>query len=403
MDQIDCRDFTEHEGGERLRNPNSVTFSSRDPHRGLYPKVSRKNPGPAAMGSGFMTASEALNPKLPFVNSSQTQMQSKLPEEESTEEQTPSWWKPKRSKSKLPGQSNTLDKYCIKKAPSSTTSQSFLNSCSQSSQSSQSSSLSSSPSSSSSQTRTTLMYKPIRKMEDDANSIFYDGSPTKSFNKRLFDAQKVKPKTKKSKKPPPKFNRDNAFLYSQGPVSTNKSESLKTFGLLGNDDAIELSSDEEQEEICWFDYLPLEVMENILCRLPLLDLCLNVNAVCKRWNEIISNEKVRSLISFPVSFFHFLMYLQNHENRLLYSLKEFISCFINIQLVLLLQHVIIMHIDSLKLDNRMLYMIVCVDICSILYCIVLYCIVSQLENISTTVLGKVTVMVDRIPYQILKT
>ena len=292
MDHIDCRDFTDKEGGDRLKNPNSVSFSSKDPNRGLYPAVSRKKPGPAAMGSGFMTASDALNPKLPFLEASQAPS-SKPPPQSSTsskqdEEATPSWWKPKGTKSKLPGQSNTLDKYCVKKTQAS-----FSSSQTGYSSSQTSSSQSSSPSLS--QGKTTKMYGAIRKVDDSAHSIFYDGSPKKSqsVTKRLFDAQKgeTSSQRKKSKKAPPKFNRDNAFLYSNG--STEETKSTCTFGLLG-EETIELSSDEE-EDICWFDYLPVEVMENILCRLPLMDLCLNVNTVCKRWNDIISNEKVSLL------------------------------------------------------------------------------------------------------------
>ena len=41
-----------------------------------------------------------------------------------------------------------------------------------------------------------------------------------------------------------------------------------------------------------FAKLPVEVMENIFCRMPMLDLCLGVNLVCKQWNEIIKRNKV---------------------------------------------------------------------------------------------------------------
>ena len=41
-----------------------------------------------------------------------------------------------------------------------------------------------------------------------------------------------------------------------------------------------------------FARLPVEVMENIFCRMPMLDLCLGVNLVCKPWNEIIKRDKV---------------------------------------------------------------------------------------------------------------
>ncbi|XP_060062920.1 F-box DNA helicase 1-like [Ylistrum balloti] len=45
------------------------------------------------------------------------------------------------------------------------------------------------------------------------------------------------------------------------------------------------------EKIDYFSRLPTEVIEHIFCHLPMLDLCLNSNRVCKQWNEIISAEK----------------------------------------------------------------------------------------------------------------
>ncbi|XP_033746802.1 F-box DNA helicase 1-like [Pecten maximus] len=60
-----------------------------------------------------------------------------------------------------------------------------------------------------------------------------------------------------------------------------------TFGLLGNG----TMKKKEEEKIDYFSILPTEVMEHIFCHLPMLDLCLNSNKVCKRWNEIISSEK----------------------------------------------------------------------------------------------------------------
>lgn len=42
----------------------------------------------------------------------------------------------------------------------------------------------------------------------------------------------------------------------------------------------------------WFEHLPAEVMENIFCFLPVQDLHLNANRVCRAWNQIISNPKV---------------------------------------------------------------------------------------------------------------
>ncbi|XP_052213566.1 F-box DNA helicase 1-like isoform X20 [Dreissena polymorpha] len=45
------------------------------------------------------------------------------------------------------------------------------------------------------------------------------------------------------------------------------------------------------EKINYFEHLPPEVVENIFCQLPMLDLCLNSNRVCLQWNQIIGSEK----------------------------------------------------------------------------------------------------------------
>lgn len=78
------------------------------------------------------------------------------------------------------------------------------------------------------------------------------------------------------------------------------------FGLFGFSDSelIELAIDtdfEDENVTCGIDYfsrLPLDIVENILCRLPFLDLHLNVNRVCTFWNDIIRSPLVRYLHSF---------------------------------------------------------------------------------------------------------
>lgn len=66
-------------------------------------------------------------------------------------------------------------------------------------------------------------------------------------------------------------------------------KSVNTFGLLGEGG---MSDGEECDDVDLFSKLPIEVMENIFCRMPMMDLCQNINVVCKAWNEIISREKV---------------------------------------------------------------------------------------------------------------
>ena len=108
----------------------------------------------------------------------------------------------------------------------------------------------------------------------------------------------------KKKKPEPKFNRSNPFLYSGPPIISPRKEHKYSdkYGLLGSGTvAID-------DEIDYFSLLPLEVIENIFCRLPLMDLCLNLTRVCSDWNSIISEEKVNT----PCI---------SYKNRIMYKVK----------------------------------------------------------------------------------
>ena len=81
---------------------------------------------------------------------------------------------------------------------------------------------------------------------------------------------------------------DNDFLAVSAPVAPVRLdvEVGRTYGLL-NDSKVTVT-----RENC-FEKLPADVVENIFCSLPMLDLCLSVNRVCLTWNDIISNPKVR--------------------------------------------------------------------------------------------------------------
>ena len=63
------------------------------------------------------------------------------------------------------------------------------------------------------------------------------------------------------------------------------------YGLLGSGS---YPSEPDKSGVNYFERLPPEVLENIFCQLPMLDLCLNSNRVCLAWNDIIANEKVIS-------------------------------------------------------------------------------------------------------------
>ncbi|KAL8578586.1 hypothetical protein ACOMHN_015042 [Nucella lapillus] len=57
-----------------------------------------------------------------------------------------------------------------------------------------------------------------------------------------------------------------------------------TFGLL-NDSEVEVVRQN------WFLKLPPEVLVNVLCRLPMVDLCLSVSRVCVHWNNVVSSSR----------------------------------------------------------------------------------------------------------------
>ena len=58
---------------------------------------------------------------------------------------------------------------------------------------------------------------------------------------------------------------------------------------------IDSENDSDNDDVQYFERLPLEVMENVLCRLPILDLYLNLPLVCKDWRDIIYDTKVMPL------------------------------------------------------------------------------------------------------------
>ncbi|XP_076469328.1 F-box DNA helicase 1-like isoform X1 [Babylonia areolata] len=55
-----------------------------------------------------------------------------------------------------------------------------------------------------------------------------------------------------------------------------------TFGLLSD-------SVVDTVEENWFHRMPVEIVENIFCNLPMVELCHNVSRVCVNWNNIVSN------------------------------------------------------------------------------------------------------------------
>ena len=71
------------------------------------------------------------------------------------------------------------------------------------------------------------------------------------------------------------------------------SASSTNYGLVGGDIT---ESDDECEDFNYcgteFSQLPVEIMENIFCQLPIVDLMLNCVLVCRQWNNVISRDSV---------------------------------------------------------------------------------------------------------------
>lgn len=86
-------------------------------------------------------------------------------------------------------------------------------------------------------------------------------------------------------------------LLSSKPVRQTKEQaSAKSmFGLVGGSFSDSDDDDDSQDlSHCESDFaqLPVEIMENIFCQLPIVDLMLNCALVCHQWYDIISRDSV---------------------------------------------------------------------------------------------------------------
>lgn len=324
MDIQDCKDYAASgEGSQALSKPDTAK-SSQDPNRGLYPVNRRVN-----RPSEFVTAK--------VVHEGPLTMQSTSPYLPSTQSQGPS---PKKSGGKSPGKSKAM------RLVQSNSMLSYFNN--------QPKLTAAAAAGSSSQVacdKTTTAYKedatssssvtydlgkvcpPLPTLFDDAILVDSSEEDEKSSMNKTFCTQMSQPppnhkrqkqlttapKKPNTRKKTPTFNRNNSFLYNNDPPppqsrsvskSSAPSDSYQTtsqasssssagkalhgdrYGLLGTgqrpprDPAAAAGG-----SIACMEDLPDEVLENILCRLPALDMLLNVNRVCTRWWSIISDDK----------------------------------------------------------------------------------------------------------------
>ncbi|WAR27074.1 FBH1-like protein [Mya arenaria] len=98
------------------------------------------------------------------------------------------------------------------------------------------------------------------------------------------------------------------------PIPVSKATKSDKYGLLGTGSYPR----ENSEKVNYFERLPPEVLENIFCQLPMLDLSLNSNRVCSQWNSIIGNEKIPN----PWSVIALLVILAPD----VYEIQEIMSC-----------------------------------------------------------------------------
>ena len=179
--------------------------------------------------------------------------------------------------------------------------------------------------------RRSVMYSPIKKLSDTA-TIYISNSPSSSpvssqdsskssqscnikdntVVKQLFEAQKHVNSLPKHTKPSKSKAATKSKYIDRKPVVSvddlvvrnsletdsfdlnaafnsdieNTCEENDKYGLLGS------GHYPYEVDIDYFEQLPPEVLENIFCLLPMLDLCLNSNRVCLTWNSIIADEKV---------------------------------------------------------------------------------------------------------------
>ncbi|KAK3581277.1 hypothetical protein CHS0354_033010 [Potamilus streckersoni] len=178
------------------------------------------------------------------------------------------------------------------------------------------------------------MFSPIKKMPN-SESIFISDSPSSSPSsdhlhasqkssirdnlvvKQLFNAQKSLFTSSKRKKgrnskikkennhkhislaftkdtKQRKLGKDYSFdmnvMFDSDMDDTSNHNCSDKYGLLGTGH-VPVDVENDNRKVNYFEYLPFEVIENILCQLPMLDLCLNSNRVCLAWNQIISDSK----------------------------------------------------------------------------------------------------------------
>ena len=174
------------------------------------------------------------------------------------------------------------------------------------------------------------MYSPIKLLKNSTTIYVSDSesltSSQKSENghkeelsqtdvvKALFEGQRNLSKNSQTKKRKRGENKKTCPVLSKVPKTTLFSKDLEDMN--SSDDDVLSTAEEKtdskfgllghqpQEKIDYFSKLPDELLQKVFCQLPILDLCLNCNRVCVRWNEVISQEKVTILFNISIYLVH---------------------------------------------------------------------------------------------------
>ncbi len=310
MDMMDCKDHADSPSGSlALKNPTVVPNSSKDPNQRLQPRPSRKH---AAASGPFVTASTLL--KQEQVQIDPTEGNDAPPASMFLPQSFPSSPKRQRSGPKFKPQSNKLDKYFTKtESPDTTPTKTFSSSQGCSTATSKVTLPRTYSSSQGTPPKTTpplprsppsFLYSPIKRV---GNSNIFVCEPHTS--------QEAKKETGAVRKgldygEPSHSSGDVAAGHSSASTSTSndctiiytQSSTQPTnpappvfrdrYGLLGNGHNLPPDDPSGNKSGININDFPYEILENILCRLPISDLYLHVNRVCHRWNGIVSDEKV---------------------------------------------------------------------------------------------------------------
>lgn len=315
MESQDCQGhLNTAEGSAPLTHPTTIAKSSKDPHRGMYPRGKVKN-SPMKLvhyepPKGFVKASN-LGVALP--SSVQNRIESERNKSYSNlEHRSNSNVAPEQrgKKRKLPQQGNTLQNYFTSASPKKErqTDGHMMNgkimgsplkpsqSQSQVTVGSTSSQVGGVQEAGPSQTnKTTIAWTvtPPQLPKLEPGSSPRKGPQTSKLKGSLAKRKR----TGQAKQTDPKLIGPEAhniykatFLYDKQLAKPPKTrEAADKYGLLGSGNYPPGAPSTGS----YFDRLPYELIENIFCRLPMMDLLLNVNKVCLLWNGIISDEAVR--------------------------------------------------------------------------------------------------------------